>query len=180
MHKIDKHEFTSALQREWTTDSRWDGITRPYSADDVHRLRGSIDIEYSLARYGAARLWQLLQEQDYVHVLSAITGNQAIQEVQAGVEAIYVSGRQVGAGPNNAHEMYPPQSLYPPHPRPPTPTALRAPRAIATNPPAASSPGSARPRAFSACATASRRPSPARSPTRHTPTCCGSRRRSRT
>src|SRR5438876_12080492 len=70
MHKIDKHEFTSALQREWTTDSRWDGITRPYSADDVYRLRGSIDIEYSLARYGAARLWQLLEKEDYVAVLS--------------------------------------------------------------------------------------------------------------
>src|SRR5881398_2499363 len=113
MHKIDKHEFTSALQREWTTDSRWDGITRPYSADDVYRLRGSIDIEYSLARYGAARLWQLLEKEDYVAVLSAITGNQAIQEVQAGLQAIYVSGWQVAADANNANEMYPDQSLYP-------------------------------------------------------------------
>src|SRR5437879_4302182 len=97
MHKIDKHEFTSALQREWTTDSRWDGITRPYSADDVYRLRGSIDIEYSLARYGAARLWQLLEKEDYVAVLSAITGNQAIQEIQAGIKAIDVSRGQVEA-----------------------------------------------------------------------------------
>src|SRR3989449_4886742 len=113
MHKIDKHEFTSALQREWTTDSRWDGITRPYSADDVYRLRGSIDIEYSLARYGAARLWQLLQKEDHVAVLSAITGNQAIQEVQAGLKAVYVSGWQVAADANNALEMYPDQSLYP-------------------------------------------------------------------
>src|SRR5207249_5801188 len=113
MHKIDKHEFTSALHREWTTDSRWDGITRPYSADDVYRLRGSIDIEYSLARYGAARLWQLLEKEDYVAVLSAITGNQAIQEVQAGLKAIYVSGWQVAADANNANEMYPDQSLYP-------------------------------------------------------------------
>src|SRR5438477_3495064 len=113
MHKIDKHEFTSALQREWTTDSRWDGITRPYSADDVYRLRGSIDIEYSLARYGAARLWQLLEKEDYVAVLSAITGNQAIQEIQAGLKAIYVSGWQVAADANNANEMYPDQSLYP-------------------------------------------------------------------
>jgi len=110
---MDKQEFTSALERAWKTDSRWDGVTRPYTAADVHRLRGSIDIEYSLARYGAARLWRLLQEEDYVHVLSAITGNQAIQEVQAGLKAIYVSGWQVAADANNANEMYPDQSLYP-------------------------------------------------------------------
>src|SRR5207302_4860394 len=110
---MDKQEFTSALERAWKTDSRWDGVTRPYTAADVHRLRGSIDIEYSLARYGAARLWRLLQEEDYVAVLSAITGNQAIQEVQAGLQAIYVSGWQVAADANNANEMYPDQSLYP-------------------------------------------------------------------
>src|SRR2546430_1793337 len=110
---MDKQEFTSALERAWKTDSRWGGVTRPYTAADVHRLRGSIVIEYSLARYGAARLWQLLQEEDYVHVLSAITGNQAIQEVQAGLKAIYVSGWQVAADANNANEMYPDQSLYP-------------------------------------------------------------------
>src|SRR5256886_11813596 len=79
----------------------------------VYRLRGSIDIEYSLARYGAARLWQLLEKEDYVAVLSAITGNQAIQEIQAGLKAIYVSGWQVAADANNANEMYPDQSLYP-------------------------------------------------------------------
>src|SRR5439155_1182805 len=72
-----------------------------------------IDIEYSLARYGAARLWQLLEKEDYVAVLSAITGNQAIQEIQAGLKAIYVSGWQVAADANNANEMYPDQSLYP-------------------------------------------------------------------
>src|SRR5256885_10680933 len=116
---MDKQEFTSALERAWKTDSRWDGVTRPYTAADVHRLRGSIDIEYSLARYGAARLWQLLQEQDYVHVLSAITGNQAIQEVQAGVKAIYVSGRQVAARANKANRKEPHPSPLPPHPLPP-------------------------------------------------------------
>jgi len=110
---MDKHDFTSALARAWTTDSRWNGITRPYTADDVYRLRGSIDIEYSLARHGAATLWRLLQEDDYVAVLSAITGNQAIQEIQAGLKAIYVSGWQVAADANNANEMYPDQSLYP-------------------------------------------------------------------
>src|SRR5438270_2054914 len=110
---MDKHEFTSTLEREWKTDSRWDGVTRPYTAADVYRLRGSIGIEYSLARYGAAQLWRLLQEDDYVAVLSAITGNQAIQQVQAGLKAIYVSGWQVAADANNANEMYPDQSLYP-------------------------------------------------------------------
>src|SRR2546427_7084028 len=116
---MDKHEFTSALQRAWKTDSRWDGVTRPYTAADVHRLRGSIDIEYSLARYGAARLWRLLQEEDYVAVLSAITGNQAIQEVQAGLQAIYVSGLQGAADAENANEMYPHPSPYPPPSLPP-------------------------------------------------------------
>src|SRR5437016_5702626 len=110
---MDKHEFTSTLEREWKTDSRWDGVTRPYTAADVDRLRGSIGIEYSLARYGAAQLWRLLQEDDYVAVVSAITGNQAIQQVQAGLKAIYVSGWQVAADANNANEMYPDQSLYP-------------------------------------------------------------------
>src|SRR5437899_4820924 len=110
---MDKQEFVSTLEREWTTDSRWDGVTRPYTAGDVYRLRGSIDIEYSLARYGAARLWQLFQDEPYVAVLSASTGNQAIQEVQAGLKAVYVSGWQVAADANNALEMYPDQSLYP-------------------------------------------------------------------
>src|SRR5438034_1604678 len=104
---MDKQEFTSALERAWKTDSRWDGVTRPYTAAGVDRLRGSIDIEYSLARYGAARLWQLLQEQDYVHVRSAISGNQAIQEVQAGVKAIYVSGWQAAADAKHAHAQDP-------------------------------------------------------------------------
>src|SRR5256885_2969558 len=110
---MEKQDFTSALARDWATDGRWDGITRPYSAADVYRLRGSIDIEYSLASYGAARLWRLLRQEDYVAVLSAITGNQAIQEIQAGLNAIYVSGWQVAADANNANEMYPDQSLYP-------------------------------------------------------------------
>src|SRR3989440_9948326 len=92
---MDKQQFISSLEQAWKAGSRWKGVTRPYTAGDVYRLRGSIDIEYSLARYGAARLWQLFQDDDYVAVLSAVTGNQAIQQVQAGVKAIYVSG---GAG----------------------------------------------------------------------------------
>jgi isocitrate lyase len=110
---MDQQEFVTALAREWATDARWQGVTRPYGAGDVYRLRGSLAIEYSLARYGAARLWQLLEQEDYVAVLSAMTGNQAIQEVQAGLRAIYVSGWQVAADANNALEMYPDQSLYP-------------------------------------------------------------------
>src|SRR5437867_12327173 len=110
---MDKQEFTSALERAWKTDSRWDGVTRPYTAADVYRLRGSIDIEYSLARYGAARLWRLFQDDDYVAVLSAITGNQAIQQVQAGLKEIYVSSWQAAADANNALEVYPDQSLHP-------------------------------------------------------------------
>jgi isocitrate lyase len=110
---MNQQDFVGALGRKWATDTRWNGVTRPYTAGDVYRLRGSIDIEYSLARYGAARLWELFREGDYVAVLSAITGNQAIQQVQAGLKAVYVSGWQVAADANNALEMYPDQSLYP-------------------------------------------------------------------
>src|SRR5205809_503853 len=110
---MDKQQFITSLEHAGRTGSRWRGVTRPYTAGDVYRLRGSIDIEYSLARYGAARLWQLFQDDDYVAVLSAVTGNQAIQQVQAGLKAIYVSGWQVAADANNALEMYPDQSLYP-------------------------------------------------------------------
>jgi len=110
---MNQQDFTTALGRAWATHSRWKGVTRPYTAADVYRLRGSLEIEYSLARYGARRLWQLFQDDDYVAVLSAITGNQAIQQIQAGLKAIYVSGWQVAADANNAMEMYPDQSLYP-------------------------------------------------------------------
>src|SRR5213076_951709 len=110
---MDKQQFISSLEQAWKAGSRWKGVTRQYTAGDVYRLRGSIDIEYSLARYGAARLWQLFQDDDYVAVLSAVTGNQAVQQVQAGLKAIYVSGWQVAADANNAGTTYPDQSLYP-------------------------------------------------------------------
>src|SRR3989440_11805432 len=99
---MDKQQFTSSLEHAWKGGSRWKGVTRPYTAGDVYRLRGSIDIEDSLARYGAARLWQLFQDDDYVAVLSAVTGNQAIQQVQAGAKAIYGSGGQVAASAEKA------------------------------------------------------------------------------
>src|SRR6266513_4621962 len=110
---MDKHAVISALELAWANEARWNGITRPYNAGDVYRLRGSIEIEHSLARYGAARFWLLLHDEPYVPVLSVITGNQAIQHVQAGLKAIYVSGWQVAADANHALEMYPDQSLYP-------------------------------------------------------------------
>ncbi len=92
---------------------RFDGITRPYSEADVDRLRGSVQIEYTLARRGAMRLWELLHSREYVNALGALTGNQAVQQVRAGLEAIYLSGWQVAADANLAGQMYPDQSLYP-------------------------------------------------------------------
>nr|WP_221364457.1 isocitrate lyase [Sphingomonas jinjuensis] len=92
---------------------RFDGITRPYTADDVARLRGSVPIEHTLARRGALKLWELLRTEDYVHSLGAMSGNQAMQQVRAGLQAIYLSGWQVAADANTAGAMYPDQSLYP-------------------------------------------------------------------
>ena len=92
---------------------RWEGVSRPYTAADVERLRGSMQIEYTLARKGADRLWQLLHSEPYVAALGALTGNQAVQQIAAGLKAIYLSGWQVAADANNAGEMYPDQSLYP-------------------------------------------------------------------
>ena len=97
----------------WRSDPRWTGITRPYAYSDVLRLRGSIQIEYTLARLGAERLWNLMQTEPYVPALGAITGNQAIEMVQAGLKAIYGSGWQVAADNNTAGDVYPDQSLYP-------------------------------------------------------------------
>jgi isocitrate lyase len=102
-----------ALEHEWKTNPRWKNITRPYTAQDVQRLRGSVEIEYTLARLGAERLWQLLHDRPYVNALGALTGNQAVQQVKAGLEAIYMSGWQVAADANDAGQMYPDQSLYP-------------------------------------------------------------------
>src|SRR6201984_1974930 len=98
---------------DWGTNPRWSGITRPYSYSDVLRLRGSIHIEYTLARLGAQRWWNLMHTDAYVPALGAITGNQAIEMVQAGLKAIYGSGWQVAADGNTAGDVYPDQSLYP-------------------------------------------------------------------
>jgi isocitrate lyase len=104
---------TKHSRADWDSNPRWAGITRPYSYDDVLRLRGTIQIEYTLARLGAERLWNLMHSEAYVPALGAITGNQAIEMVQAGLQAIYGSGWQVAADGNTAGDVYPDQSLYP-------------------------------------------------------------------
>ncbi len=101
------------LRHEWETDPRWSGITRPYSAEEVVRLRGTITVEHSLARLGANKLWASLHREDFVNALGALTGNQAMQQVKAGLKAIYLSGWQVAADANLGGQMYPDQSLYP-------------------------------------------------------------------
>ena len=102
-----------ALAKTWETDARWRGVKRPYTAEDVVRLRGSVQIEYTLARLGADHLWTLLHTEPYIATLGALTGNQAVQQVKAGLKAIYLSGWQVAADANLAGQMYPDQSLYP-------------------------------------------------------------------
>jgi isocitrate lyase len=101
------------LQQQWETDARWANIERDYTAEDVVRLRGSVQEEYTLARLGAERLWKLLHDDDYINALGALTGNQAVQQVRAGLKAIYLSGWQVAADANLGAQTYPDQSLYP-------------------------------------------------------------------
>ncbi len=101
------------LRTEWAESSRWQGVTRNYSAEDVLRLSGSVQLEYTLARLGAEKLWNYMHEKPFVNALGALTGNQAMQQVRAGLDAIYLSGWQVAGDANLAGEMYPDQSLYP-------------------------------------------------------------------
>ena len=101
------------ISLEWKNNARWAGVQRQYSAEDVVRLRGTVAVEHSLARRGAERLWKSLHTEDFVNALGALTGNQAMQQVKAGLQAIYLSGWQVAADANVAGEMYPDQSLYP-------------------------------------------------------------------
>ena len=108
-----KEARIAAIQQDWDTNPRWQGIQRPYSAADVDRLRGSQPIEYSLARRGAEKLWHLLHHEPYVNCLGALTGGQAMQQVKAGLKSIYLSGWQVAADNNSYMGMYPDQSLYP-------------------------------------------------------------------
>ncbi|MQA19649.1 isocitrate lyase [Rugamonas rivuli] len=108
-----REQQIAALQKDWDTNPRWQGVTRSYSAEDVVRLRGSLQIEHTLARRGADKLWHLLNNEPFVNALGALTGNQAMQQVKAGLKAIYLSGWQVAGDANLAGEMYPDQSLYP-------------------------------------------------------------------
>src|ERR687889_837625 len=109
---VENGKNGTGITREWE-GGRWEGIERPYTADDVDRLRGSVRIEHTLARLGAERLWTLMNERPFVRALGALTGNQAVQQVKAGLDAIYLSGWQVAADANLAGQMYPDQSLYP-------------------------------------------------------------------
>ena len=111
-HRVDDADLEH-IRNLWANDPRWQGITRPYSPEDVLKLRGTLKIWYTFAQAGAERLWHLLQTEDYIHALGALTGNQAVQQVEAGLKAIYLSGWQVAADANLAGEMYPDQSLYP-------------------------------------------------------------------
>ncbi|OZU88709.1 isocitrate lyase [Virgibacillus indicus] len=106
-------ERVERLMTDWENNIRWAGVERPYTAEEVIRLRGSLDIDYTIATRGANKLWNLVNTEAYVNALGALTGNQAVQQVKAGLKAIYLSGWQVAADANMAGQMYPDQSLYP-------------------------------------------------------------------
>lgn len=110
---MKKQASISQIKKSWKTDNRWKDIQRPYSADEVYKLRGSVQIEHTLAKLGAEKLWKLLHTEKFIRALGALTGNQAVQQVQAGLKSIYLSGWQVAADANNARQTYPDQSLYP-------------------------------------------------------------------
>ena len=110
---MTKEEQIREIEKDWAENPRWEGIKRNYTAEDVLKLRGSVKIEHTLAKIGAERLWKSMKETDYVNALGALSGGQAIQQVQAGLQAIYCSGWQVAADANVAGQMYPDQSLYP-------------------------------------------------------------------
>ena len=109
---MSREQEIAQLKKDWAENPRWKGIRRPYTAEDVVRLRGTVRIEYTLARLGAEKLWKYLNTEPYVSALGALTGNQAMQQARAGLKAIYLSGWQVAADANDSLEMYPDQSLY--------------------------------------------------------------------
>ncbi len=113
MQSQTREQQAAALEQDWSTNPRWKGVKRSYSAADVVRLRGSVPVEHTLARRGAEKLWNLVNTEPFVNTLGALTGNQALQQVKAGLKAIYLSGWQVAGDANIAGEMYPDQSLYP-------------------------------------------------------------------
>ena len=109
---MSKEGEIKKLEQDWAENTRWQGVTRDYTAADVVRLRGSVQIEHTLARCGAEKLWKLINEEDYINCLGAVTGGQAVQQVKGGIKAIYLSGWQVAADGNTSETMYPDQSLY--------------------------------------------------------------------
>ncbi len=110
---MSRDQEIAQIKRDWAENPRWKGVRRGYAAEDVYRLRGSLQIEHTLARRGSEKLWCSLKEQPFINALGAMTGNQAMQQVKAGLKAIYLSGWQVAADANDAYQMYPDQSLYP-------------------------------------------------------------------
>jgi len=110
---MNRQEAARQIEREWADNPRWKNVERTYGADDVIRLRGSVKVEHTLARMGAEKLWRRLNTEDYINCLGALTGGQAVQQVKAGIKAIYLSGWQVAADGNTGETMYPDQSLYP-------------------------------------------------------------------
>jgi isocitrate lyase len=111
--QLSREQQIAALEKDWATNPRWKGIKRGYTAADIVRLRGSFQVEHTLARRGAEKLWDLVNNEPYVNCLGALTGGQAMQQVKAGVKAIYLSGWQVAADNNGYSAMSPDQSLYP-------------------------------------------------------------------
>src|SRR5476649_741855 len=112
MQMMDREHEVAALKKDWAENPRWKGLKRGYTAEDVVRLRGSLKVEYTLAKVGAEKLWKMMNERAFVNSLGALTGNQAMQQVKAGVPAVYLSGWQVAADANDSLSMYPDQSLY--------------------------------------------------------------------
>ncbi len=110
---MTREEQIEEIKKDWAENSRWEGIQRSYTAEDVVRLRGTVKVEHTIAKLGAERLWELMHDEPYVNALGALSGGQAVQQVQAGLKAIYCSGWQVAADANVAGQMYPDQSLYP-------------------------------------------------------------------
>ncbi|MBI1834468.1 MAG: isocitrate lyase, partial [Burkholderiales bacterium] len=110
---LTRQQQIDQLQKDWDTNPRWTGIKRNYTAEDVVRLRGSLQVEHTIAKRGALKLWDLVNNEPFINALGALTGNQAMQQVKAGLKAIYLSGWQVAGDANVAGEMYPDQSLYP-------------------------------------------------------------------
>ena len=110
---MNREQQIEQLKKDWAENPRWKGIKRGYTAEDVVRLRGSLQADHTLARRGAEKLWTLVNNEPFVNALGALTGNQAMQQVKAGLKAIYLSGWQVAGDANLAGQMYPDQSLYP-------------------------------------------------------------------